>query len=414
MFPKFNPKAVPHKFFRLPSWVRNLSAKIKSWILRISPIKFTITQLMAIFFVVLILLSIVFTVDQSVTCQGAVTSVSKAQIVQAVDGGVVAGILVKEGDEVAEGQPLAQLDTSRSAAAYDESSTKLMSLKAAQVRAIAEANFRTPNFDDSFDKYPDFKSAQLNLFKQRKKSLNEDLSVLDNMLNLAGEEFSINEKLYLSGDISRIEVMRAKRQLAEVQARIFAVKNKYIQDAAYEATKLEDEMASQKYRVIDRKDVLDHLSLKSPVSGVVKVIKTRTIGGVLRPGEEVMEIATSDGGYEIDLKVNPADIAHLKIGLPATVRIDAFDPSTYGSLEGIVTYVGPDTLVEQSPLGQSATYYRARVRLKSAQSNNPKVGLLAVRLGMQATAYIKTGNRSLFKYMFKSFYRVFDGALSEK
>jgi adhesin transport system membrane fusion protein len=138
--------------------------------------------------------------------------------------------------------------------------------------------------------------------------------------------------------------MRSKRQVVELQGRINAVNNKYLQEARLEIAKLEEELASSRYKLEERQSVLGHTELTSPVAGVVKYLKINTIGGVLRAGDELMQISPTEGGMVIEIKVNPVDIGQLSPNLPATIKLDAFDYSTYGTLQGVLSYVSADTL----------------------------------------------------------------------
>jgi len=160
---------------------------------------------------------------------------------------------------------------------------------------------------------------------------------------------------------------------------------------------------------------LNHTVLTAPVAGVVKYLKVTTIGGVLRTGDELMQISPTDGDIIIEVKINPADIGQLKSGLPVAIKIDAFDYSIYGSLTGRLSYISSDTLTEQAANGQASTYYRAQVRLdpKSA-TTNPKLADVALKPGMTATVDIQTNSRSVLEYLAKPVFKAFGGAMHER
>ena len=232
---------------------------------------------------------------------------------------------------------------------------------------------------------------------------------------LANDELHMNEALFATGDTSRLELLRARRQVAEIQARTSELRNKYLQDARQEAAKQEEELSSQRYRQIERRNVLEHTVLTAPLAGVVKSLRVNTVGGVLRAGDELMQISPTDGELVLEVRVSPSDIGLLSLGLPATVRLDAFDYTVYGSITGALVYLSSDTLTDQAPNGQSQSYYRARVRL-DAQSlqNNPKLRGVSVKPGMTATVDIRIGERSVLAYLIKPIARAFGGAMRER
>jgi adhesin transport system membrane fusion protein len=160
--------------------------------------------------------------------------------------------------------------------------------------------------------------------------------------------------------------------------------------------------------------VLDHTTLTSPAAGIVKYLRVTTIGGVLRSGDELMQISPSDEQLIIEGKVNPMDVGQLHPGLPVSVKLDAFDYSVYGTLDGVLTYVSPDTLSEAGPNGQSQTYFRVHVKLNPQQNQNPKASSIVVKPGMTASIDIRTGSRSVMKYLAKPLFKSFSGALSER
>jgi len=203
--------------------------------------------------------------------------------------------------------------------------------------------------------------------------------------------------------------------VGELEGKINATRNKYLQDARTEATKLSEDLASNRYKLDERQSILGKTVVTAPITGVVKYLKVTTIGGVLRAGDELMQISPTEGEMVFELKVNPADIGQLALGLPAAIRLDAFDFSVYGSLVGNLTYLSSDTLTEQGANGQVNSYYRAQVRLDPEQArDNPKLADVALKPGMTATVDIRTGRRSVLKYLVKPVYTAFAGALNER
>jgi adhesin transport system membrane fusion protein len=356
-----------------------------------------------------------FEIDQTVRAQGQIIPGGRTQVIQVVDGGVLSAIRVQEGQAVKAGQVLAVLEPDRARAAFDESRAKNTALRVVLQRAQAEASGTEPVFGPEFAAYPALVAAQKKLYTQRKQSLDDALAVQQDAMGLAKEELQMNENLFASGDLSRVELLRARRQVSDIQARIFDIRNKYLQDARTEAARQEEELSSQRYRQDERRYMLEQTDLKSPVDGVVKVLRVTTVGGVLRAGDEIMQISPTDGELLLELKVNPADIGQLASGMRANVRLDAYDYAIYGALVGELVYLSSDTLQEQGPNGQSQTYYRARVRLlPEAVAANRKLQPIVLKPGLTATVDILTGQRSVLRYLIKPIARGLSGALSER
>ena len=213
--------------------------------------------------------------------------------------------------------------------------------------------------------YPNILAVQQALYEQRKRSLEDELATQQKALEMAREELRMNETLFKKGDTSRLEFMRAQRQALDIEGKIQAIRNKYLQDARMEASKLAEDLAANSYKLDERQSVLRHTVLTAPIAGVVKYLKVTTIGGVLRAGDELMQISPTESGMVFEVKVNPVDIGQLELGLPVSIKLDAFDYSVFGSLSGSLIYLSSDTLVEQGANGQSISYYRAHVQLDS-------------------------------------------------
>ena len=315
----------------------------------------TTTNVVLLLLVVFLGWAALFELDQTVRAQGKLIPSDHTQIIQVADGGVLSRILVQEGDTVVSGQPLAELEKERANASFTESRAKQASLEIALIRAQAEADQKTPDFGKNYADFPQFQSLQMALYHQRKRSLVQDLESLTDAIVSAQHEYELNKKLFTTGDTSQLEVMRAQRQVTELQGRINSVRNKYLQDSRAEAAKVAEELSTNYYRLEERQSVLDHTTITAPVAGIVKYQRVTTIGGVLRQGDELMQISPTDTERVFEVNINPADIGQLKAGLPATIRLDAFDNSIYGVLHGTLLYISSDTLTEQGPNGQANT-----------------------------------------------------------
>jgi adhesin transport system membrane fusion protein len=375
--------------------------------------KLSVLSFLGIFILAFLIWSAFFDLDQTVRANGSVIASSRTQVIQALDGGMLSDLRVHEGQIVKAGDVLAVLEPARAQAGFQESQGRVAALSIALVRAKAQFLGKKPEFAQELASYPDFISAQTALYIQRDKNLKEGLAPLMEALEMAQEELSMNEDLYKTGDVSRVEVLRAKRQVSELQSRVSQVKNQHKQETAVEVAKLEEELMSSRYKLAERKDVFDNTRLSSPVDGVVKVLKISTVGGVLRPGDEIMQISPVGDSMVIEVKITPADVGQIKVGMPASVKVDAYDYGIYGALDGELIYISPDVLVEQGPSGQTQTYYRAHIRLYEKQ-NNPRAAMISLKLGMTGTVDVRTGSRSVFRYLTKPIFKSFSGALNER
>ena len=354
-----------------------------------------------------------FEIDQVARAQGQVIPQEKTQIIQVADGGVVKELKVNEGDAVKKGQILAVLESDRARAAVDEISNRIAGLHITQLRARAEATGSKPHFADYGKTHPDLVRAQQELYVQNQGALRQETRALSEQVALANKELELMEKLHARGDISYVELMRTQRGVVDAQQKLQTVQDKYKSDAHRELTKIEDEITSQRSKLQERQSVLDHTDIQAPLEGVVKSLRITTLGGVLRPGDEFMQISPTQGEYIIEAKVNPADIGQLILGQKATIRLDAFDYSIYGAVPGRLDYLSSDTLNEAGPDGRhSQTYYRARLSLQLPDAS--RIRSDDIKPGLIATIDIQTGRRSVLHYIGKPIARAFSGALGQK
>jgi adhesin transport system membrane fusion protein len=354
-----------------------------------------------------------FEIDQIVRAQGQIIPQDKTQIIQAADGGVVTELRVSEGDTVQKGQILAVLEGERARAGVDEISNRIAGLYITRLRGLSEATGQQIQFGAYEKSHPDLVQAQKQLHLQNQSALQKDEAALAEQLRLAQTEFDLTQRLYDKGDISHIELMRVQRGVVDARQKLQGLQEKYKSDARREIAKIEEEITSQRSKLQERQSVLDHTQIQASLDGVVKSLRINTLGGVLRSGDELMQISPTSGGYIIEAKVNPADIGQLQVGMPVTVRLDAFDYSIYGSLSGQLTYLSGDTLTEQGPDGRAQVYYRAKVLMKDFAPTQ-QIHAKDVKAGMTASLDILTGRRSVLVFIAKPIMRAFSGALGQK
>ena len=362
-----------------------------------------------------------FEIDQTIHTTGQVVLSARTQLVQAADGGVLKELKVKEGDTVKRGQLLAVLEKERVQANLDETRSKIMSLKAALLRAKAEVALSAPQFGSEFKKYPEFVSSQMGLYTQRKLSLDEELRSLQDALSMALQEKRMNDNLFKNGDVSELDVLRAKRQVSEIEGRMTASKNKYLQETRTELTRIEDELSVQMQKLSGAENLLDHTDLTAPMDGVVKTLKIHTLGGVLRPGDELMQIVPVGDNLLVEARVLPVDMGQLEVGQAVQISLDAYDYSLYGNLTGELIEISPDTLSDtnaqgslvNTPNGQPSVYYKVNIRLAKEQTN-PKAQLIEIKPGMTASIDIRTGTRNLLNYLMKPVIKTLGNSLNER
>lgn len=354
-----------------------------------------------------------FEIDQIVRAQGQIIPQEKTQVIQAADGGVIKELRVNEGETVIKGQVLAVLESDRARAGVEEISNRIAGFQISRIRAQAEAMGVQPKFAQFAQSHPDLVSSQRALHVQNQTALLKDTEALAEQVRLAKTELDLVQRLFDRGDISRIELMRTQRGLVDAQQKLDTVQEKYKSDARRELAKIEEEITSQRSKLQERQSVLDHTEIQASLDGVVKSLRINTLGGVLRSGDELMQISPTTGGYIVEAKVNPADIGQLQVGMPVTVRLDAFDFSIYGSLSGKLTYLSADTLTEQGSDGRSQIYYRAKVQIGAIPLTG-RIQPADVKPGMTASLDILTGHRSVLTFITKPIVRAFSGAMGQK
>jgi membrane fusion protein, adhesin transport system len=351
--------------------------------------------------------------DQITRAPGAVIASSKTQIIQSMDGGTIEKLHVREGDTVEAGQLLIQFDKTRPEASYLETRAKMVGLTATVARLQAEVLGTPLNFPTVVQDYPKFLQAQTMLYNKRMSAIQEEVQALEGIIALAQKELNITEPLLKSGDVSLTDVLRLQRQVAELKSQVTNRRNKYFQDAQAELSKAQEDLAGVQQSMAQRKSQVDLTELRAPVKGVVKNVRITTQGGVVRPGEEVMQIVPLEDDLVIQARVAPSDIAFIKAGQTATVKIDAYDFTIYGDLSGKLTYISADTLSEDLRQGEQP-YYRVMVRTEGRLFSARPHETLDIQPGMTATIEVKTGQRTVLQYLLKPVVKTLSQSLGER
>ena len=352
-------------------------------------------------------------IDQVSRATGQVIPSGRVQIVQSTDGGVIEAINVKEGDRVRKGQVLVTLDRVRLAAAMDESRAKVASLKTVKARIEAELFNKPLVFPEDVNDFPDFMANQQQLFSRRRMAQVQDIGALRRMLRLVEQELAMNRPLLEFGDVSRSEIIRLERSVADFEGQIANRQNKYLQDLQAEYAKVEEDLVTAEQTLTQRQSAFAVTKLEAPTDGIVKNVRLTTIGGVLRPSDEVLQIVPTGEELILEAKVSPADIAYVRVGQIASVKFDAYDSSIFGSANGRVSYISPDTLTEQKPSGEQV-FYRVHIRVDT-KAMRPRVDQpIEIQPGMTATTEILTGYNTVLKYLLKPLIKTVEQSFGER
>ena len=353
--------------------------------------------------------------DQVTRAPGKVVPFSRVQIVQSEQDGAIANIAVREGEAVEAGQTLIELDRVQLEAGLREARVKVAALETRMARINAELYDRPLSFPASVSGYPEFMANQRQLYQRRRRALNDELRTLENLADLQRQELELSEPLLETGDVARSEIIRMQRQVVETQGRISKVRSDHARDLQTEFAQTDEELASAREILARADDRFRASALTAPAAGIVKNVRFNTIGGFVRAGEEVLQIVPMGEKLIVEARVPPRDIAFVKSGQRARVNFDAYDNAIYGSADGTVVFISPDTLTEQSQDGSSETYYRVNLEVDTApmieiEGREP----INLQAGMTATAEILTGESTVWNYITKPILKTVSDSLQEK
>jgi len=353
-------------------------------------------------------------IPQKVRGTGQIIALSRTQVIQSANDGVVQSILVREGDAVEKGQMLMQLDASQLNAATEDSRAKVAALRATLARLRAEVFQRPLDFAGIDARiYSTFVKNQSDLYQRRKQALGEELDTLRSMLDNLQQELNMSLPLLDAGDISQTEVLRLRRSMAELKGSISNRRNKFFQDAQAEMTKAEEELATQEQMLIERNTNMERMQIFAPDDGLVRNVRVTTLGGRVRPGDVVMDLLPTNSELIIETKLKPQDLAFVGVGHAVSVKLDAYDYSIYGILDGTVIYVSPDALTEDTRSGEHI-YYRVHVRIDQNHLKTEQGQKIAIPPGMTTQIEIETGKMSVLNYLLKPLVKTFTSSLTER
>jgi membrane fusion protein, adhesin transport system len=349
-----------------------------------------------------------FSLDEITRGQGKIIPSSREQVIQSLDSGVLREMLVREGDMVEKDQVLLQMDDARTGAGYREANEKYQALLATATRLRAEANDVPLTFPKELDNEPALREQETHAYKARKQALLDSIQALDASLAAITREISLTAPLVRNGVMSEVELLRLKRQQAELMGQRAERKNRYITDANNELTRVSSELSQTKENASAREDALLHTTIKSPMKGVVKNVQVTTVGGVIQAGQPILEIVPTEDEMLVEAYVKPSEVAFLKVGQKAVVKLSSYDFNKYGGLDGELEHLSPDTMKDErqqrrpgaNPVDMEEGYYRILVRIKDANLVR-KGKKIEPTPGMTATVEIRTGQKTVLEYLFR-------------
>lgn len=350
-------------------------------------------------------------IDEVTVGLGKVIPSSQVQIIQNLEGGILAEMKVKEGDIVQKDQVLLRIDDTRHTSSYREGRSRYLALLAANLRLKAETEGTRLAFPREIEREaPDLVRYESNLYHSRLNALETALTSLRQSLQLTNDELRIMEPLVAKGATSEVEVLRLKRQVNEIRGSIDEKRNKFRADALTELNRIKADLESLKESNVASSDRVARTVVRAPLHGIVKKVNVTTIGGVIQPGMDILEVVPIESNLLVEAQVKPADIAFLRPGQSALVKLTAYDFSIYGGLPATLEQISADTIVDEK---KNESYYKIQVR---TQSNylGPADRPLPIIPGMVASVEILTGKKTVLDYLLKPFLKARENALRER
>lgn len=424
-----------------------LFEKAGDWLVNLSPQR-TFVILLLFSSIGVLLWAGVAKVDVIVRTEGQIIPAGKSQIVQHLEGGIVRKILVQEGQMVVAGQPLMELSDVQARSNLGQEQSKLDALRGREARLLAELNGHNAIVFPRTLNDPNVIRVETSAWQARRAQLAEEVQMLQAQgtqkknelteitskrqnlleeLELAKKQHQVIVGLRRNNAASELEVLdaqtriqRLKSQIAEAttaaprlqaaqsesDSRVKEAVARFRAEASSSLTQVREELGKLSHEIGTNVDRLNRNVVRSPVAGLINKLNITTIGAVVRPSEILLEITPSDQRIVIQTRSKPNDRANLRRGLPARVRIGAYDYTTHGTFEGTVTEVSADTLSDE----RGNHYYRVNIEVDvstlAARVNQP--GVLVP--GMAASADITVGKRTVLSYLLSPLLKFRDGA----
>ena len=340
-------------------------------------------------------------VDIIAKANGRVVPDGREQVIASLEGGILRELLVREGQQVNAGQPLALLDPTRVEAQQAEGQAKRLALRGAVARLHAEANGKALVFPPEVEKAQAIVEGESENYRARQRALNEAVESNRRSAALVQSELGVAQNMANKGLMSEVEVIRLRRQVNDLNQQSQERISRFRQEASAEFVRLRTELSQLEEQMVVRDDVLRRTTLVSPVRGLVKQIRANTIGGVVGAGAAVMEILPLGPQVLVEARVRPDDIGFVQVGQNVVIKLSAYDYTVYGGLLGTVQSISPDAFGDADRAATpEGTWYRALVRTDAAslqRGGSP----MAVLPGMLGSVEIRTGQRSVLAYLLR-------------
>jgi adhesin transport system membrane fusion protein len=380
---------------------------------RPSVVSFLLLNAILITIGILVVWSAFSYVDEVTHAEGRIIPSSRMQIVQNMEGGIVRSINVKQGDVVEKDDVVLQMESVQYSSELDSKKQQVMSLMAKQARLQAEVNDQSLQFTKEFSAMASqYVQTEMSEFDSRRRRLNADVNLLESQLNSGQQELEIVKKMTERGLEPQIELVRTQARVDELRNKIESMKRQFKSESATELSRVVLELNPLRQTLPAYADKLNRTQVKAPLKGVVNRVMVNTVGGVIKPGEPIVEIVPFDDTLVVEAQIRPQDIGFIHLGQSANVKITAYDYSIFGSLKGQITNISPDS-VSKEERGQVMYYYVARIEtsakvIQSLEKNLPIIP------GMQAQVDIITGNKSVLSYLLKPLIGVKENAFRER
>lgn len=408
--------------------------------------------LTALFFVCAIWWANQTELDEVTRGEGKVIPSSKIQVIQNLEGGILSEVLVNEGELVEKGDVLLKIDDTRFSSTFDETKLKYWELLARASRLEAESRGKELELPEELEtERPALAAAERSLYLTRQRELQSSIDVLEQQarqrqqemaetqakLNklrtsyeLSNEELKMSEPLVGVGVISEVEILRLKRTvndlrgemettrlalprirsgLSEVRQKIEDAKVRFQSEAASQLSEVQAELGRTQTTIVSAEDRVSRTQVRAPVRGKINRLMINTVGGVIQPGEDIVEIVPVDDSLLIEAHIRPSDIAFLRPGQNAMIKFTAYDFSIYGGLPATLERISADTITNE----EDESFYLIYLRTEKNYIDSNK-GPLEIIPGMTVTVDILTGKKSVLDYLLKPILKAKNEALRER
>lgn len=346
-------------------------------------------------------------VDEIVRAEGEMISASRPQIIQNLEGGILAELTVREGDMVQRGDVLARLQGTQFRASVDDLLDQIAALDIRRLRLEAELagqdSFAVPV--DIAARNSAMIASEQTLLEARQSDLRARIAGAERVLEQAQQEMRMMESMLERKIVALIEVTRARKTHADARIRHDEIITGAELERADAYASTLRELATLRQTLRASQDQLTRTVLTSPMRGIVKAVSVTTIGGVVRPGEEILQIIPLDEELFVEARVRPENIANIRPGQEATVKLTAYDYTIFGTLKGRVDVISADTFKdERARDADGAAHYRVTLRVDMANLTERQASV-QIRPGMQASVELHTGRKTVLQYLLKPLYK---------